>query len=98
MRAEEFEEWNRERAMTVRAFEDAVWELEQIRIVIRTGENDVVEDYDYERAAPLNFTIQQLLDRRITTRIGDKEVTVINGGGATAVGQTQLRTVRNTYG
>ena len=88
---------NRGRGMRVRDFEETVWKVEGIRIVVRAAENAQVGDYDYTKAASRTFTFQELLDGRIAQLVDPKEVVAINGRGRVVVGQTQLRTIRNSY-
>ena len=83
--------------MRIRDFEDAVWNLEGIRIVIRGSWSDEVGDYSYERRANQTNTLQELIDNRIRECIGDRDVVAINGRGGVVVGQTTLRTIRNSY-
>lgn len=83
--------------MRIWEFENAVWALDGVRIVIRGDANDEVDDYGFERAAPGHFTLQNFIDQRIRPRVGDKEVMAINGGGEVVRGNTQLRNIKETY-
>lgn len=82
---------------TVREFEEAVWRVEGIRIVVRADPNDKVILYYYERAAPKNFTVQKWIDGRVDAKVGGREVVVIDGTGHIPPGHTHLETVWSSY-
>ena len=84
--------------MTVRDFERAVWEKENIRIVIRATENSQVGEYTYANAADRNWRITQLIENRLKPFIGDGQVVVIQGDGTQPHGSVKLETLRASYG
>jgi len=83
--------------MKVREFEKAIWQKEQIRIVIRTHEETEVNDYDYVNKAPSNMRLDEFFERRIDPYTGEKEVVGIKGDGEIARSNTTLRTLRASY-
>lgn len=83
--------------MTVEEFERAVFELEDIRLVVRAPRSAHVGDYDYERRAAGNASVTEWLDQRIRPLVGTYDVAVLNGDGATPNGRTKLETLRATY-
>ena len=83
--------------MKVRDFEQRVWELEGLRIVVRANRNDEVEDYDYKNAANENWRTNEFLDNRVRGRVGGREVTVIQGDGKIAHGNVLLYALRESY-
>ena len=83
--------------MKVREFENTVWDVEGIRIVVRAAGNEEVKCYHYANAAPATHTLRKLLDNRITNLVDDKEVVAINGRGHVVVRSTQLRTIKRSY-
>ena len=83
--------------MTVWEFEQAVWQREGIRIVIRAPHNAAVGDYRYERAAAERMRLSQLLENRIWELVGDHEVAVIRGDGEHPPGHIGLRRLRASY-
>ena len=83
--------------MTVKEFEEAVWQLESIRLVIREASGAEVDDYDYERAARSDHSVTEWLRNRIHTRLEGREVTVVNGYGEVPHGRTRLDNLRETY-
>ena len=79
-------------------FEEMVWETERIRIVIRSGASNEVQEYPYVRAANEAWTIHRLIRDRIQPCIGENtEVVVIQGDGKQPRGMVRLYTVRNSY-
>ena len=84
--------------MNAREFEDAVWKIEGIRIVVRASGTEEIDDYDFKNAAPWNWTLTKLLNQRIDARVGeDTEVVVIRGDGELPRKNTTLDTIRTSY-
>lgn len=83
--------------MKVGDFEQRVWELEGLRIVVRANRRDEVEDYDYKNAANENLRTTEFLKNRVVGRTGDREVTIIQGDGRIAHGNLLLSVLRNSY-
>ena len=83
--------------MTAYEFEEAVWELDRIRIVIRADWNDEVEDYNYDYADGERRTLTDFLRTRVRPRINGLSVGAIDGSGTWVNGGRQLRNIRNTY-
>jgi len=83
--------------MKVCEFEDKVWEIEGIRIVIRAPSEKEVLDYDYQNAAQGNWRIAQLLEGRIQPNLEDMEIIVLQGDGEQPHGRAILRTIRQSY-
>lgn len=63
--------------MKLNDFEQKVWEIEGIRLVVRGDEQEEVEDYDFKNAAIENWSISEFLRKLIERRIGGRKVTVI---------------------
>ena len=78
-------------------FEEAVWRIDGIRIVIRATANSEVGDYDYQIAAQGNRNITWFLSTRIRSRVGDYEVVVIGGDGKQPHGGSNVQTIRESY-
>ena len=83
--------------MKLADFEQQVWEVENIRIVVRADENDEVKDYNYKRSATETWTTNEFLKNRIEPRVGSKKVVVIRGDGQKTRGGVKLRNLRATY-
>ena len=83
--------------MKLAAFEQKVWEVEGIRIVVRADENDEVKDYGYKRAAPETWSTREFLENRIESLVGDRKVVVIKGDGQKSYRSVKLHNLRETY-
>jgi pyruvate/2-oxoglutarate dehydrogenase complex dihydrolipoamide dehydrogenase (E3) component len=83
--------------MKVSEFEQRVWDLESLRIVVRTNRNEEVDDYDYKNAANENWRIAEFVKNRVAGRVDGSEVTVIQGDGKIAHGNTLLYALRESY-
>lgn len=82
---------------TIADFEDAVWEIEGIRVVVRDWSGGRIKRYEYERAARENWRVSEFVGKRIGPLADGREVVVLNGGGLRTHGGTLLRTVRASY-
>jgi hypothetical protein len=83
--------------MKLAAFEQQVWDVENIRIVVRADENDEVKAYNLKRAADETWTTNKFLNNRIEPRVGSKKVVVIRGDGQKSRGNVRLHNLRATY-
>ena len=83
--------------MRLADFEERVWEVEGVRIVVRGDEDDEVEDYDYKYAAIENWSIAKLVKMRVRPRIGSAKEVVIRGNGEIPNGNVILRNLRESY-
>ena len=83
--------------MNVRDFEEGVWQMETIRIVIRAEWDEEVGDYPWERAASGSTTLNEFLHGRIIKHLQRREFVVIGGHGIWPNGNTDLRTIRASY-
>lgn len=83
--------------MTAREFEDAVFDLEGVRIVLRCPVNTPLPDYLYDRRAAGNTTVNEWLAARISHRIGGHDVAVIDGLGGYANRRMKMSTLRDSY-
>ena len=77
--------------------EKAVMDLEEVRIVIRAGQNASLGDYEYGRKAAGTASVSEWLQQRIFPILNGSEVTVIDGTGAVPHGRTRMDTLRDTY-
>ena len=83
--------------MRVDEFEEKVWELEGIRVVVRGGVDKVVGRYNFNKSATETWSITEWLNNRIRPRLRKKKVVVIDGSGEQPHGRTLLRSVRGSY-
>ena len=78
---------------TVREFETVVYGIEGIRIIVRANQEELVEPYNYQIAAPQHWTINEWLDNRVRPCIGEYDISVTDGNGNDPHRLTQLRNV-----
>ena len=83
--------------MTPWEIEQAVFELDEIRIVIRAKTNTPLGSYQYTRKAAENASVAEWLDQRIRPIVDDHGVVVIDGNGNVPHGRTRLSTLRASY-
>lgn len=83
--------------MKVREFEDAVLRIEEVVIRIRAPMNQEVEDYDFIRQTGLNMSVKDWIGGRLSPRLGDLEVAIIDGHFQQPHGKTTMRTLRTSY-
>jgi hypothetical protein len=83
--------------MRVSEVESRVYELEEVRIVIRADSNEEVGTFNYSRKAPGTASITEWLDQRIYPLVGNHGVVVIDGNGATPHRRTRMSTLRESY-
>ncbi|WP_445677477.1 hypothetical protein [Pseudomonas putida] len=86
--------------ITVQEFEEQVWTVEGIRVVVRAPENARVPEYDYQNAANSTFSVTKWMTTRIDPALDgtNYQVTVIQGNGEEPHGRNLLKKVRATYG
>lgn len=83
--------------MKVSEFEDKVWEIDRIRLVLRAPENQAVDAYDWQKAADQGLSIKEYIEIRITPKIRGIEAVIIDGDGEEPNRRTLLRTARESY-
>lgn len=83
--------------ISIAAFEAKVFELEEVRLVVRGDPNAMVDDYDYNRAASGVTSITKWLETRIKPCIGDHGTVVINSEGSIPNGRTHMTNLRKGY-
>lgn len=83
--------------MTVGKFENRVWELEKIRIVVRADCREEVGKYGFGYKATRNMTMARFVGDRIMGSIGDFGVEVVDGSGRIPDGNALVGTVRDSY-
>jgi len=83
--------------ISIQDFEDQVWEVEGIRLIIRGGTGDKVEEYNYQNAAQNNWSVTKWLQSRVLPCTNGLEVIVVQGNGEEPHGRTLLRNVKSSY-
>jgi len=82
---------------SIHSLETKVFELEEIRIVIRGPEFSQVKPYDYERQYKSDGRIKEWLESRLKPLIGNLEVTVISGDGTIPHPRLTMERIRSSY-
>lgn len=83
--------------MKARDFEDKVWEVEGVRIVLHTSNETELSGYEYKKAADASWRITELGEKRINRHLDGITYSVIQGDGEEPHGRVILRTIRNGY-
>ena len=83
--------------MKASEFEDKVWEVEGIRIVLRCPENQEIGNYDYTNATSQTTSVTDWLRVRVSPKINDIAIEVVAGNGEQPHGRSLVRTVRSSY-
>jgi hypothetical protein len=77
--------------------EQAVFELEEVRIIVRARPNTDLGDFDYNRKAAGNTSITEWLEQRIYPLTNEHYVVVVDGSGALPHGRTKMEKLRSSY-
>lgn len=83
--------------MKVLKFENTIWELEGVRIVVRAPDTAEIDDYKFTRRADKGMNVTAYLRGRIKPSIGPYEAVVVCGDGSLPHSRTNLNRVRETY-
>ena len=83
--------------MKVRAFEDAVWQRERIRVVVRAETDEEVRDYPFPLRYSDTATVNEFLGARIIQRMNGKGFFIVDGHGEWPDGKTSLQELRESY-
>jgi len=84
--------------VSVRKFEDQVWETEHVRIAIHANSKAQVQPYKYKNAADERWRITELSEKRIDKCLGNYSYSTIQGDGEEPHGRVILRTIKSSYG
>lgn len=83
--------------MKATEIENMVFELEEVRIVIRATWNQELGDFKYDRKAANTTSVSEWLDQRIRPLLNGHDVVVINGSGELPHGRTRMDRLRQSY-
>lgn len=83
--------------ISIAAFEQKVFELEEIRIVVRGNPNDLVDDYEYDRAVSARTSVTKWLENRVKPCLDGHSVVVVGGEGTLPNGRTHVTNLRDSY-
>lgn len=83
--------------MTVWEFEQKVWNVDSLRIIIRAPQQAEVGEFDWVNAASGSTSISKYCALRVSSRVGDLEYFVADGTGQFPNGNTHINKIRDTY-
>lgn len=78
-------------------FEEKVWAVEGVRVILRTDPNTLVKDYGYKNSADETWRVTELIEKRIEKCVGDTSIVIVQGDGEEPHGRVILRTLKNGY-
>lgn len=84
--------------MKISEFEEKAWQIDGVRIVIRSASGEDVESFSYRNAMDEGKSINEWLNIRIKPKVNGSGVIVISGYGEEPHGRYLLRTIRSSYG
>ncbi len=77
--------------------ERQIFNLEEVKVVIRCPRNIEFAPYDYERKAAVNTSITEWYNKRLKPIIGCYDADIIDGNGNNPHGRTNIENIRNSY-
>lgn len=83
--------------MLVSDVEKKFWEVDGVRIVVRAPLNQVVGNYTWVNAADQGWTLNEYIEKRVSSVLGDVPFIVVDGYGEKAHGGRLMKTVRESY-
>lgn len=83
--------------MKVSEFEKKIWEVDQIRVVIRASKDTMVGDFTQINALDEGKTLSEYEDTRIIPRANGLEYEFVDGKGQIPRKSTKLKTLRASY-
>lgn len=84
--------------ITTTHLERQIFELEEIKVVIRSKKDTQFDSYNYSRKAATNTSITEWYNTRLKPIIGNNyDAEIVDGNGNNPHGRTNIETVRNSY-
>jgi hypothetical protein len=83
--------------MRISEFEEAVWKVDHIRIVIRAPHGEAVQSFDWVKAADQELRLSEYVKTRIEPRLNSFEFRIIDSSGEVPNGNTRVRNLRESY-
>jgi hypothetical protein len=83
--------------MRVAEFEEAVWKIDHIRVVIRAPHDETVQNFDWVKAAEQGLRLSQYASNRIEPRLNGFKFEIIDGSGDFPNRNTRVGNVRQSY-
>jgi hypothetical protein len=83
--------------MRVSEFEEAVWKIDHIRVVIRAPQDEAIQNFDWVRAADQGLRLSEYSKTRIEPRLHGFKFEIIDGSGKFPNGNTRVGNLRQSY-
>ncbi|MBA2237423.1 MAG: hypothetical protein H0W24_01795 [Lysobacter sp.] len=83
--------------MKIWEFEEAVWQVEGIRVFVRAHADTTVTPYPYKRAADSGWRLSELAGNRIESCLAPHGFQFVDGGGSIPHRGSRLPTIRDSY-
>jgi hypothetical protein len=83
--------------MNVWEFEQKVWDVDHLRVIVRAPTDAVVQAFDWVKKANQNLGLTEYINLRINSRIAPLAATVIAGNGQMPHGLTHIGNIRDSY-
>lgn len=77
--------------------EQVIFDVDEIRVVVRASLSTDLDDYNYVRKAAGTVSLTDWLDQRIKPLLRGHDVAVVNGNGVSPHGRTQIEKIRSSY-
>jgi hypothetical protein len=87
----------REICMNVIEFEQKIFEIEEVRLVVRAPSGTAIGSYDYQRCAAQGASVTEWLKQRVFPNVTGYDVIVVDGTGSVPHGRTRMSTLRESY-
>jgi hypothetical protein len=83
--------------MQVTEFEEALWKIDHIRVVIRAPDDKTVQDFNWVKAADQGLRLSEYASTRIEPRLNGFTYEIIDGCGDFPNRNKRLGSLRQTY-
>lgn len=92
-----YEKEKADKKVTVADLERRIFELEEIKVVVRCKKNTMVDAYPYIRKSPANMNISEWYNTRLKPIISQYDADIIDGNGNIPHSRTPIENVRISY-
>jgi hypothetical protein len=83
--------------MNIVEFEQKIFELEGVRIIVRAESSEQLGDYSYQKKYDQGNSINDWLKSRVLDKVGAFDVVVVDGSGALPNRKTHMGRLRDSY-
>jgi len=81
----------------IHEFEQAVWRVDRLRLLVRGPKDAIVGDYDWVKAADQGLTVTEYIKTRITLKVMYLQFSIVDGSGKMPNGKTKIGNLRQSY-